>query len=193
MHPTMHLLCLKILVIIPLLALLGILIFKKINENFNTNIPKVKITLPISNQLTTQISQKLGISARRITNISFNGDINNGYLNVSFTVLDPNLMETGKGEPSAQSCINNAHNLFNNNQFTVEINGLITKLYKATSVNTDQAINKSDYFDNQSMLDISKYAQGKYITAPNDVSYTNFFTLKPDTNYNLNPVLQNST
>lgn len=98
----MHPLLFKILVLIPLLALLGILTYKKINESFDSHDDSTTTTQPtttttpqtttpaalISTQLTTGIAALLGVSVRRITNLNYSGDISTQTLVVSFTVLD---------------------------------------------------------------------------------------------------------
>ena len=77
----------------------------------------------ISEQLTQEIALKLGMSPRRIKNITYDGDINQNRLNVSFTIIDPNIIEINKGEPNTLTAANNANELFYQNRFTVNING----------------------------------------------------------------------
>ena len=246
----MHPLLFKILVLIPLLALLGILTYKKINESFEnpnptdnlddamtTTIPNTttrpQTTIPaalISTQLTTGIATKLGISVRRITNLSYSGDINSQNLAVSFTVLDPNLIETSKKELSAVEVAKTANALFTQGQFIVPIDGVNIRLDKITQSNSignsiDNSIGNSignsidnnagiigsnsknlenniglkipiadpaSYFNNQGLLDSAKYARQVYDTVPVDSAATRFFTLQPDSNFNLIPVLSSA-
>lgn len=42
-------------------------------------------------------------------------------------------------------------------------------------------------FQNKDLLEISKYAIGKYVTLPNDPALTNFYKLEVDENYNVFP------
>jgi hypothetical protein len=50
-------------------------------------------------------------------------------------------------------------------------------------------LDNSIYFNNSGLHDISTYANNKYISAPNDKSLTQFYELKYDTKFKLNPVL----
>jgi hypothetical protein len=207
----MHPLLFKILILIPLLALLGILIYKKINESFDgaptdetqpattppaTTIPATTIPAAlISTQLTTGIAGLLGVSVRRITNLDYSGDVSTQTLAVSFTVLDSNLLESGKGELSAATVANNANNLFAQGNFVVPINGMNVRLTKTgtsgggiggTSIPTQDP---ASYFNNKGLLDSASYARQVYDTVPVDSAATRFFTLQPDKNFNLAPVL----
>jgi len=42
-------------------------------------------------------------------------------------------------------------------------------------------------FQNKDLLEISKYAIGKYVSVPNDPALTNFYKLGVDENYNIMP------
>ncbi len=226
----MHSLLFKILVLIPLLALLGILTYKKINESFdildstsmNTTIPATTTSSPqttipaelISTQLTTGIAKVLGISVRRITNLNYTGDINTQSLAVSFTVLDPNLIETSKNELAAINVANNANNIFIQGKFIVPINGVNVRLTKINQPSINQpsnnqpginqsginqfgneigtsspTINPDTYFNNKGLLDTAKYAQQVFAEVPIDSAATRFFVLQPDNNFNLMPVM----
>lgn len=208
----MHPLLFKILVLIPLLALLGILTYKKINESFDSHDDSTTTTQPtttttpqtttpaalISTQLTTGIAALLGVSVRRITNLNYSGDISTQTLVVSFTVLDPNLIETSKRELSAVVAANNANGLFTQGNFIVPINNINVRLTKLNQTNNASngigsstlAIDPATYFNNKGLLDSAKYAQQVYDTVPVDSAATRFFTLQPDSNFNLMPVLQ---
>lgn len=208
----MHPLLLKILILIPLLALLGILIYKKINESFDGSPPanqtpplttSASTTTPqttppaalISTQLTTGIANLLGISVRRITNLNYSGDISTQTINVSFTVLDPNLIESSKNELAAATVADNANNLFSQGNFIVSINGINVRLNKMNPTSTNAlgiSMSKKDpesYFNNKGLLDTAKYAQQVYREVPVDSAATRFFTLQPDSNFNIMPVL----
>jgi len=216
----MHPLLLKILVLIPLLGLLGILTFKKINESFDSPDDATTTTRPvitttpqtttpaalISTQLTTGIATTLGVSVRRITNLNYSGDISTQTLAVSFTVLDPNLIEASKNELPAVAAANNANALFTQGNFIVSINGINVRLTKMNQNsngsngsnesngigNSTPTIDPSTYFNNKGLLDSANYARQVYDTVPVDSAATRFFTLQPDSNFNLMPVMPTS-
>jgi len=211
----MHALLFKLLVLIPLLALLGILTYKKINESFDdpndnstaTTTRPITTTTPqttipaalISTQLTTGIASKLGVSLRRITNLTYSGDINSQQLAVGFTVLDPNLIEAGKNEISSVEAGKKANSLFTQGQFTVPIDNVNVRLEKMNQNSSstvagaiESVFDPASYFNNQGLLDSAKYARQVYDTVPVDSAATRFFTLKPDSNFNLMPVLSSS-
>jgi hypothetical protein len=147
---------------------------------------------PVSVQLLGQIASKLRVSVRRIQNLVYNGDVSTQLLSVSFTILDPNVIELTNGEKNAQTVASIAHNLFINNNFIVNINNLNVRLSKSNpnSGNTPSAtLDNSIYFNNTGLLDISNYSQQKYIQVPNDPSMTHFYSLKMDNNFNIKPVL----
>lgn len=160
-------------------------------------------TLTISTELISQIANKLNISIRRIQNLIYNGDLSKQHLAVSFTILDPNIIEANKGETNAQTAADTANTLFMQNAFTVKINNINIMLSKINNTSTDSktssktstsntpyaTVNMSTYFNNTSLQDISKYALQTYREVPNDASLTNFYSLKIDNNYNINPVL----
>jgi hypothetical protein len=212
----MHPLLFKLLLLIPLIALLGILTFKKINESFDnpddstitTTIPVTtttpQTTIPaelISTQLTTGIASSLGVSVRRITNLNYTGDIGTQTLAVSFTVLDPNLIETSKNELAAVAAANYANALFTQGNFIVPINKInvrLTKINENKNENNTIAtsipiMDSASYFNNKGLLDTANYAKQVYDTVPVDSAATRFFTLQPDSNFNLMPVMPTST
>jgi len=227
----MHPLLFKLLLLIPLIALLGILTFKKINESFDnpddstitTTIPVTtttpQTTIPaelISTQLTTGIASSLGVAVRRITNLNYTGDISTQTISVSFTVLDPNLIETSKNELAAVAAANYANALFTQGNFIVPINKINVRLTKmnenSTGSNASNMSNASNvsnrsntkgtsipimdpasYFNNKGLLDTANYAKQVYDTVPVDSAATRFFTLQPDSNFNLMPVMPTST
>jgi len=198
----MNLLIFKLLILGLLVLLIGLYLYIiiKNKEHFDTTTPITaqptqSIQQTISIQLLNQIALTLGVSVRRISNITYNGDISNQNLAVSFTILDPNVIELQSGEPNSQTTTSNANNLFNQNQFIVQINGVNVMLSKinpnSTSNGTPNAtVNISSYFNNTGLQDIAKYAQQAYREVPNDASLTHFYNLKIDSNYNINPVLE---
>jgi hypothetical protein len=208
----MHSLLFKILVLIPMIALLSILTYKKINETFDGSPPNETepittsanpTTFPqttppaalISTQLATGIASVLGVSVRRIINLNYSGDISNQTLSVSFTVLDPNLIESSKNEKAAATVSNYANELFTQGNFIVSINGVNIRLTKVNTTGTASigspkaTQDPSSYFNNKGLLDTSNYARQVYDTVPIDSAATRFFTLQPDTNFNLMPVI----
>ena len=183
----------KIVTVVIIIALVYLVLYKKINESFYD---------AISTQLLSEIALILSISVRRIQNLNYVGDLDSRTLAVSFTILDNNVIEMSNGEPNAQTVANNVMNLFNTNNFIVTINGVKTKL---TRINTSSANNASSsslpnqqlsryasYFNNKGLLDISEHAKNKYNKVNTDSSLTNFFKLKINTNnnYKIEPVLE---
>ena len=161
-----------------------------------SNITSVKT---ISTLLQEQLALKLNISYRRLTNIKYTGNLDNKILNISFTILDTNLTEIKNGEQNTQTVVNKANNLFNTNKFIVNINGVNINLHKINNrnnknntnnnVNDNNILNKGINFNNSGLQDISTYVNNKYISAPNDKKLTQFYELKYDTKFKLNPVL----
>jgi hypothetical protein len=125
----MNLLIFKVLVLGIVILLIGLYLHiiinakttttttTKTNERFDNGNDTIQ---PISIQLTDQIAIKLGISIRRIQNLSYSGDLSNQSLIVSFTILDPNIIENANGEPNAQTAASNANSLFDRNNFLIE-------------------------------------------------------------------------
>jgi hypothetical protein len=87
-------------------------------------------SIPYSTQLTMQIANKLGVSLRRISNLNYTGDINKRDISVSFTILDANLLESANKEQDTATVASIANKLFQDNTFTVMINGLSIPLKK---------------------------------------------------------------
>jgi hypothetical protein len=187
----MHPLLFKILILIPMLALLGILTYKKINEGFAPTTPIATTPLPISTQLIRGISKVLGISIRRIQELEYSGDMANKTLSVGFIILEPNLIESANNEPSATNAANIAKSLFVNNQFYLMVNSVNIRLTRINNTDTGSApkLNSEDFFNNKGLLDTANYAQQVYNAVPVDSAATRFFTLKPDANFNLVPVI----
>ena len=196
----MNLIIFKVLVLGILILLIGlylhIIINSKTNTKTNTNEQfgngNGNDTIqPISIQLTTQIAVKLGISIRRIQNLSYSGDLSTQSLTTSFTILDPNIIENANGEPNAQTAASNANSLFDRNNFIVKINNVNVKLNKSgQNTATRPTTDLSTYFNNTGLLEISDYAMQKYNQVPNDSSLTRFYNLTLDKNYNVKPVLE---
>ena len=183
----------KIITIVIIIVLVYLVLYKKFNESFYD---------AISTQLLAEIALTLGISVRRIQNLTYTGDLDSRTLAVGFTILDNNVIEMSNGEPNAQTVANNVMNLFNTNNFIVTINGVKVKL---TRINTSSESNTagsklpnqplsrySSYFNNQGLLDLSNYARNKYNKVNTDSSLTNFFKLKIDStnDYKIVPVLE---
>jgi hypothetical protein len=196
----MHPLLFKILVLIPMLALLGILTYKKINEGFiittpNTttsqSVTQTTMPLTISTQLTNEIAKKLGVSVRRIQDVAYSGDMANLTLSVSFTILEPNLIESANREPNATKAGQAAKSLFVSNQFNVSINNTNMRLTRINNTDTGSApkLNTADFFNNKGLLDTAAYAQQVYNAVPVDSAATRFFKLETDSNFNIVPVL----
>ena len=149
----------------------------------------------ISEQLSQEISAKLGISPRRVKNITYAGDINQNRLNVSFTIIDPNIIEINNGEQNTLTVASNANELFYQNRFTVNINGNNVLLNKINQIsrdfneNNNNTKNLEKYFNNTGLLDISDYTYQKYKIVSSDDSMTRFYKLELDNNYNIKPVL----
>jgi hypothetical protein len=183
----------KIVTIVIIIALVYLVLYKKINESFYD---------AISTQLLSEIALILGISVRRIQNLTYVGDLDSRTLAVSFTILDNNVIEMSNGEPNAQTVANNVMNLFNTNNFIVTINGVKTKLTRintsrvndtsSSSLPNQQLSRYASYFNNKGLLDISEHAKNKYNKVNTDSSLTNFFKLKIDSNnnYKIEPVLE---
>jgi hypothetical protein len=188
----MNLLIFKLLFLGIIILLIGLYLHIIINNmKENTNEKFVNTIQPISIQLTEQIALKLNISIRRIQNLTFTGNLSEQLLNVSFTILNPNIIETENGEPNAQTAANNANNLFKRNNFIVKINNVNIRLNKINQTNTTNTSidDISSYFNNTGLLDIIDYSIEKYDKVPNDSSLTKFYNLTLDSNFDVKPIL----
>lgn len=179
----------RIILAVIILIMCGLYIHVKMTETFATTIVNDQ-TQTISYQLTSEIAKKLGISTRRIQNMQYIGNLDNQKLSISFTILDPNIIEINNNEPNAETVANNANQLFIQNNFIVLINGSNIRLSKINTSNIDSIKNREAYFNNTGMNDISKYALQKYTMTPQDKSFTRFFKLNIDNNYNVKPILE---
>jgi hypothetical protein len=183
----------KIITIVIIIALVYLILYRKFNESFYD---------AISTQLLSEIALTLGISVRRIQNLTYTGDLDSRILSVGFTILDNNVIEMSNGEPNSQTVANNAMNLFNTNNFIVTINGVKVRLTRINTSSESNTIgsnlpnqplsNYASYFNNKGLLDISNYARNKYDKVNTDSSLTNFFKLKIDNtnDYKIVPVLE---
>ena len=71
------------------------------------------------------------------------------------------------------------------------INILLSKINQTNAnIIPNAKVDNSIYFNNTGLQDISKYALQTYREVPNDASLTNFYNLKIDSNYKINPVLE---
>ena len=136
----------------------------------------------INQQLLSGISRVLEISPSRITKLTYEGDIAQGQLQVSFIIQEPN---TGSQERNAKDSAILTNNLMVNGNFKVLINSKIITLSKLIKVKQPQNANTS--FDNLGLKAISEYSNNKYLSIPNDESLTKFYKLDYDDNYNLMP------
>uniref|UniRef100_A0A6C0F4G0 Uncharacterized protein n=1 Tax=viral metagenome TaxID=1070528 RepID=A0A6C0F4G0_9ZZZZ len=156
--------------------------------NAKTTIPQTTIpTLTMSSQIMLGISTTLGISQRRISNLSYIGDVSTGTLSVSFTILEPNIIEFSKKEPNASDAAKMANNLFTDSLFVVNINDKNINLNKINQSSVNNINN--NVFDNTGLKDIANYANNKYISVPNESSLTNFYKLDFDKNFNIIPTI----
>ena len=185
------------LLIIGIVIILITLYLYNYNKNINNfeNIIQTSSQQPYSTLLHEQISLKLNISKRRVVYVNYTGNLDTNLdtklLNVSFTVLDPNITELQNGEQNLQTVINNANSLFNTNMFTVKINNnnvMLNKINNKTS-NIKSVIDNSIYFNNTGIRDMATYSNNKYISVPNDKLLTQFYELKYDNKFNLKPIL----
>ena len=183
----MELLFFKLLILGILILLIGLYLHIIITNN------KQRDTFddtPISIQLTNQIASKLGVSIRRIQNLSYTGDLSTQQIMVSFTILDPNVIENTNGEPNAQTAASNANSLFIRNNFIVKINGVNIRLTKTMQSGIPSATqNMEMYFNNTGLQEIADYSMQRYNKVPNDPDLTRFYNLQIDANYNIKPVL----
>jgi len=152
------------------------------NKSTVSTIPNI-LNTPISTQLTSEIGRVLNISSNRILNLTFTGNISNGSLNVSFTILEPNTAQSANLEKNSKDVNELVNKLMSLNQFKVFINGVLVILYKIVSA----PVPTPNYFNNNGLTKISDYAKKKYISVPNDASLTNFYKLGIDDNFNIVP------
>lgn len=160
------------------------------SESFDNSIPTTS-NIPISSQLTSAIANVIGISPRRISDLIFTGDISKMQLNISFTILEANLIELSNNEMKADNATAFSDGLFAAENFIVKINNQSVFLNKTKSQTKNQnsitPTNTANVFDNTSLITIANYATNKYISIPNDSSLTNFYKLDIDNNYDIKP------
>jgi len=175
----------KICFICFILLFICLYLYIKIEE-FATTSPQTTIpNTPISTQLTSEIARILEISASRIVKLQYTGDISSGSLAVSFSILDPNTLESTKNETSTADAAKLAQQFITSGTFKVFINGFSITLSKIPTPTT----NINSYFDNPALKEIADYSIKKSISVPNDASLTNFYKLGFDSNYNIVPKL----
>ena len=177
----------KICLISFMLIFICLYLYVKIEHFDNPN--STISNIPISKQLTSEISRILSVSARRIINVNYSGDASSGKLMVSFIILEPNTAETKKQEPNATDAAKLAHQITSSGKFKVFINGMNVVLYKMPKPTT----NLNAFFDNDALKEVSNYSYKKYISVPNDASLTNFFKLGFDSDFNIVPKLTPQT
>jgi hypothetical protein len=175
-----------IIFIIFIIICLFLYLYVKSESFFSIPINTIPSTTLISSQLTSAIAYVIGVSPRRISDLVFTGDISKQQLTVYFTILEANLSELSNNEMKANDATTFSNGLFNAGNFIVKINN------QSVLLNQDQthtATTIPNYFNNNSMITIANYATNKYISVPNDASYTNFYKLDIDNNYNVKPSL----
>lgn len=169
-----------ILFILFIIILLYLYLYVKF-ESFKNKNP-----ITISEKLIAEISKIIGVSPRRISNLTFTGDISKRQLNVSFNILEANLIELSNNEMNAIDATTFSNNLFESGNFIVNINNksiLLNQNIKSDTKPTDY----SSYFNNMHLKKIAKYANNTYLSVPNDASFTKFYKLDIDNNYNVKP------
>ena len=175
----------SITILILLLVFLYLYIKKENFENETTT----QSNLPISTQLRNEIGSILNISPSRISNLDYEGNLLMNTLRIHFDIIDNNLDETLNNEPSKMEANKIVDNLMLTDKFIVSINNRTVILRKMLPKDLKLNIEKSKFFDNKGLKEISKYANNKYISVPNDESLTKFYTLGFDKDYNLEPKL----
>jgi hypothetical protein len=176
-----------ILLFIILIIIFLYLYIYVIYEKFDDSIPTITSSLPISSQLTLAIANMIGVSPRRISNLSFTGDISKLQLNVSFIILEANLIELSNNEMKASDATTFSNGLFNSGKFIIYINNKSILLNQSQTNNTPTTT--ANFFDNTNLITIANYATNKYISVPTDASLTKFYTLDMDNNYKVKPSL----
>ena len=156
--------------------------------------PTISTSPATSFAIAQSIASLLGISARRILNLSYDGTLIYGSMNISFTIDEPNFIELHSGELSAADSMNKLKNLMLANLFNINILGTsvilnYTTFSVPTLVNTNlhklPYAKNPIYFNNVADLDIGKYARNAYDVVPMNASLTQFYTLDMDNNYNV--------
>ena len=145
--------------------------------------PQTTAQLPISAQLRSEIARVLGVSALRIYDLKYEGDLVLNSLNVSFEILDANVNQSVLNEISKDDADKLAQNLLKNDNFFIKINNK-TIIIRYIQEKESKGLS---FFDNEGLKEIVKYANDTYISVPNDESLTKFYTLGFDDNYNLIP------
>ena len=149
----------------------------------NTTVPQLSIGV----QLRNEIGRVLEISSSRINNLIYEGDININTLSVDFNILDNNLNTKLNNEITESEAEKKAIDLFKKDNFFVRINNRSIILRIIPTLPNTSIIDKSKFFNNKGLKEISKYSINKDISVPNDDALTKFYTIGFDANYNLVP------
>ena len=174
--------CITILIIL----LIFLYLYSK-KENFENEPTTTQSNLPISTQLRNEIGTLLNISPSRISNLDYEGNLLMNTLRIHFDINDNNLDETLNNEPSKMEAKKIVDTLMLTDKFFVSINNRTVILRKMLPKTETNKIEQSKFFDNQGLNEISRYANKKYISVPNDESLTKFYTLGFDKDYILEP------
>ena len=180
----MHKVCISTLIII----LCFLYIYTK-QENFEITQSQLPTTteaqLPISVQLKNELGKLLEISPSRINNLKYEGDITLSTLYVDFDIVENNSLQ--QNEISKDEANTKLISFINTDTLLVRINNKTVILRKMIPIIDKNLINKAKFFNNEGLKDIAKYANNQYISVPNDESFTKFYTLGFDQNYNIIP------
>ena len=148
-------------------------------------------TLHISEGIATLI----GITPRRVKDLQYANKINRGQLDVSFSIDEPNFLESHTGAITTENAQKTLDNLLATNLFKITVNGTDVMLNKTaselgtssstkiTSTNAKPAVAR--YFNNTALLNIADHAKKTYDSVPYDESVTKFFKLSIDPVYNI--------
>jgi len=155
-----------------------------------TPTPTSTVQQYIGVQLRNEIGRVLEISPSRINNLTYEGDINLNTLRINFDILDNNLIANLNNEITKSEAESKAVELVRSDSFIVRINNKSIIIRPILPQNTQAAADdKTKFFNNKGLKEISTYANNKYKSVPNDESLTKFYTLGFDKNYNLIPKL----
>ena len=187
-----------LLVFIAFLLIIFYMYFYVINEKFT--VPQVTTTTiknytPISiivlEQLKAQIPQLIGISPSRVKNITYSGNIESGELSVYFNIDEASAIDKLRNQLTKQEALQKANDLFNYNDFIININGQNIKLKKKPNFDTNLTNNeKKTYFDNQDMLEIQNYVKQKYSGLPEtDNDLIKYYKLAINKDFNIVPTI----
>uniref|UniRef100_A0A6C0HKV9 Uncharacterized protein n=1 Tax=viral metagenome TaxID=1070528 RepID=A0A6C0HKV9_9ZZZZ len=192
-------LLLIILIILVLYSLYGNILFINNFDDITAIIPTTTTqvqTLPktpaINFSITQQIASLLSISSGRVQNLTYSDIIDMGVLTVSFTINEPNFIETYNGELSSADTNKKLITLINMKLFNINIAGQSLILNYSPLGISSQSLLLNDlnyaqnpiYFNNKANLDIANYAHNVYTVVPTDASVIKFYSLDMDKNFN---------